>query len=82
MHFQIVIVLSIQTSKFGVLHALLSDFDCILIIPHYQKSKNIFNLCLFKSIIQRIEDSEHTAEELYRKSWAFKTPSEEGQTGV
>ncbi|XLU64898.1 hypothetical protein S245_024107, partial [Arachis hypogaea] len=29
------------------------------------------------SIIQRIEDSEHTAEELHRKSWAFKMPSEE-----
>ena len=82
MHFRFVSVSSIQTAKFGVLHALLFDFSCILIILHYSKSKNIFNLCLFKSIIQRIEDSEHTAEESQRKSWAFKTPSEEGQTGV
>ena len=36
-------------------------------------------MCLFKSIIQRIEDSEHSAEELHRKSWAFKTRSEEGK---
>ncbi|RYR31613.1 hypothetical protein Ahy_B01g056445 [Arachis hypogaea] len=27
----------------------------------------------------RIEDSEHLAEELYRKSWAFKMPNEEGK---
>ena len=37
---------------------------------------------IFKSIVQGTEDSEHAAEELHRKSWAFKTPSEEGQTGV
>ena len=82
MHSHFVSVSSIQTAKFGVLHALLFDSCCILIFPIIKNPKNIFNLCLFKSIIQRIEDSEHTAEELYRKSWAFKTPSEEGQTGV
>ena len=36
-------------------------------------------MCLFKLITQRIEDSEHSAEESNRKSWAFKTPNEEGK---
>ncbi len=36
---------SIQTAKFGVLHALLFDFSCILII----KNPKIFLICVFSS---------------------------------